>query len=177
MTDFFSTNSFDLAVYVCLFVAVVMGFMTGLLRGLATLFGYACGIGVAAVAAPKLMPFLATYMKSVTPQPWIVFIAVFVVAGALIGALLRMAVSEMVGPNVSIPDRMAGAALGAFRIAVLAVLLVLVFDRMIPPGREPAFLKESQWRPVLSSAAQYGLQSLPPEVEDYIDRLKRQRRI
>ncbi|MGA7012558.1 MAG: hypothetical protein WBZ16_09470 [Pseudolabrys sp.] len=29
MTDFFSTNTFDLAVYVCLFVAVVMGFMTG----------------------------------------------------------------------------------------------------------------------------------------------------
>ena len=84
---------------------------------------------------------------------------------------------KMVGPDVSIPDRIAGALLGAFRIVLLAVLLVLVFDRMIPSGREPAFLKESQWRPVLSSAAQYGLQSLPPEVEDYIDRLKRQRRI
>jgi uncharacterized membrane protein required for colicin V production len=119
MTDFFSTNPFDLAVYVCLFVAVVMGFMKGLLRGLATLFGYACGIGVAAVAAPKLTPFLATYMKSVTPQPWIVFIAVFVVAGALIGALLRLAVSEMVGPKVSIPDRMAGAARLAARQKVL----------------------------------------------------------
>jgi membrane protein required for colicin V production len=58
---------------------------------------------------------------------------------------------------------------------LLAVLLVLVFDRIIPPGREPAFLKGSQWRPVLSSAGQYGLQSLPPEVENYIDRLKRQR--
>lgn len=47
MTDFFSTNTFDLAVYVCLFVAVVMGFMTGLLRGLATIFDYICGIGIA----------------------------------------------------------------------------------------------------------------------------------
>ena len=83
----------------------------------------------------------------------------------------------MVGPNVSVPDRIAGATLGAFRIAMLAVLLVLVFDRIIPPGREPAFLNGSQWRPVFSSAAQYGLQSLPPEAEDYIDRLKRQRRL
>jgi membrane protein required for colicin V production len=177
MTDFFSTNPFDLAIYACLFVAVVMGFMSGLLRGLATIFGYVCGIGIATVATPKLTLFLASYLKSFTPQPWIVFIAVFVMAGVLISALLRLAVSEMVGPKVSIPDRMAGALLGAFRIVVLAVVLVLVFDRMIPPGREPAFLKESQWRPVLSSAAQYGLQSLPPEVEDYIDRLKRQRRI
>ena len=123
MTDFFSTNTFDLAVYVCLFVAVVMGFMAGLLRGLATIFDYICGIGN------------------------------------------------------SVPDRVAGAALGAIRIAMLAILLVLVFDRIIPPGREPAFLKGSQWRPVLSSAAQYGLQSLPPAAENYIDRLKRQRRL
>lgn len=83
----------------------------------------------------------------------------------------------MVGRNVSVPDRVAGAALGAIRIAMLAILLVLVFDRIIPPGREPAFLKRSQWRPVLSSAAQYGLQSLPPAAENYIDRLKRQRRL
>ena len=71
----------------------------------------------------------------------------------------------MVGRNVSVPDRVAGAALGAIRIAMLAILLVLVFDRIIPTGREPAFLKGSQWRPVLSSAAQYGLQSLPPEAD------------
>jgi membrane protein required for colicin V production len=166
-------NLFDLAIYVCLFVAVVMGFMTGLLRGLATIFGYVCGMGVAVVAAPKLTSLLASYMKSAPPPTWIVLIATFVVTGAVIGALLRLAVGEMVGLNVSI----AGALLGACRIVLLAVLLVLVFDRTIPSGREPAFLKESQWRPVLSSPAQYGLQSLPPEVEDYIDRLKRQRRI
>jgi membrane protein required for colicin V production len=60
---------------------------------------------------------------------------------------------------------------------MLAIMLVLVFDRMIPPGREPAFLRDSQWRLVLSSAGQYGIQALPPEAEDYIDRLKRQQRL
>jgi hypothetical protein len=29
----------------------------------------------------------------------------------------------------------------------------------------------------LSAAGQHGLQALPPDVEDYIDRLKRQRRL
>jgi membrane protein required for colicin V production len=142
MSEFFSTNTFDLAVYVCLFVAVVMGFMTGLLRSLPTIFGYICGIGIAVAATPKAVSLLATYPKFPTPQTWIVFAAIFIAAGALISILLRLIVSGMVGPNVSVPDRIAGAALGAF-----------------PPGREPAFLKGSQWRPVLSSAAQYGLQS------------------
>ena len=67
--------------------------------------------------------------------------------------------------------------LGALRVALLAVLLVIIFDRIIPPGREPNFLKGSQWRPVLSTAGQQGLNTLPPEVEQYIDRLKRQRGI
>ena len=62
-------------------------------------------------------------------------------------------------------------------VLFLALMLVVVFDRVIPPGREPAFLKGSQWRPVLSSAAERGLQRLPPEVEAYIDRLKRHRRL
>jgi len=63
---------------------------------------------------------------------------------------------------------------GAVRVILVAVVLVLVFDRIIPPGREPGFLKGSQWRPVLSQAGQKGLRSLPPEVEAYIDRLKKQ---
>jgi membrane protein required for colicin V production len=140
-----------------------MGFMTGLLRGLATIFDYICGIGIAVAVTPKAISLLANYPKIPTPQTWVTFIAIFIAAGALISGVLRMIVSGMVGRNVSVPDRVAGAA--------LAILLVLVFDRIIPPGREPAFLKRSQWRPVLSSAAQYGLQSLPPAAENYIDRL------
>jgi len=174
---FFSTNLFDLAIYVCLFAAVVLGFMTGFLRSLATIFGYLCGMGVAVAASPRLASLLTTYLKMPTPQTWLVFVAVFVAAGAVISALLRLAVSEMVGPDISIPDRIVGAVLGAFRIVLLAVLLVLILDRGIQPGREPAFLKGSQWRPALSSAAQFGLHALPPDVEDYIARLKRQRKI
>ena len=176
MTSFFSTNWFDLAIYVCLFVAVVTGFMTGLLRSLATIFGYIAGMAVAVAAAPRVTPLLTSYLKMPTPQTWIVIVAIFIAAGVVLSALLRLAVSEMVGPNISVPDRIAGAALGAFRIVLLAILLVVVFDRVIPPGLEPTFLKGSQWRPVLSRAAEHGLQSLPPEVEAYIDRLKRHRR-
>lgn len=175
MTTFFSTNPFDIAIYICLFVAVIMGFMTGLLRSLATILGYVCGMGVAVAAAQHVTPILGTYLKMQAPHAWLVVVSIFVAAGAILSALLRLTINEMIGPDIGVPDRVAGAALGAFRIVLLAVLLVLVFDRIIPPGFEPTFLKGSQWRPVLSTAAQHGLQSLPPEVEDYVDRLKRQR--
>jgi membrane protein required for colicin V production len=60
------------------------------------------------------------------------------------------------------------------RIVLLAVLMVLVFDRLIPAGREPEFLKGSQLRPLLSEAGREGLRSLPPDIAETIDRLKRE---
>jgi membrane protein required for colicin V production len=170
-------NAFDAAVYLCLFVAVVMGFIAGLLRSLATIFGYVAGMGIAVAAAPYLTPLVSTQFKLLAGQGWFVFAALFLAAGFALGALLRFCVNEMVGPQVSIPDRVAGAVLGAVRIGLLAVLLVVVFDRIIPPGREPVFLQGSRWRPVLSQAGQAGLRSLPPEVETAIARLKRERGI
>lgn len=132
---------------------------------------------MAVAAAPHVTPLVSSHFKVPAVQNWLVLVAIFIVAGIVLSAILRMGVSEMVGPDVSIPDRAAGAMLGALRVALLAVLLVVIFDRIIPPGREPNFLKGSQWRPILSSAGQHGLRSLPPEVEDYIDKLKRQRGI
>ena len=81
------------------------------------------------------------------------------------------------GERIGIADRFAGSLLGAVRIVLVAMLLVLVFDRLIPPGREPSFLRGSQLRPYLSIAGQAGLRSLPPETTAFIDRLKRERRL
>jgi membrane protein required for colicin V production len=177
MNDILAMNPFDAAVYVCLFVAVVMGFVSGLLRSLATIFGYVAAMGIAAAAAPNLAPLITAQFNLPPARTWLVFVGIFLLAGFLLSALLRFAIGEMVGTKVSVTDRVAGAGLGAVRVGLLAVLLVMVFDRIIPPGREPAFLTGSQWRPVLSRAGQQGLQSLPPDVETYIDRLKRARRL
>ena len=87
---------------------------------------------------------------------------------------MRAAVSGMFGPDVSIPDRLAGSVLGAMRIGLLAILMVLIFDRIIPANRQPPFLLESRLRPILSVAAQNGLKSLPPDAAASIDRLKKE---
>ena len=89
--------------------------------------------------------------------------------------LLRHVIVDFAGSDIHLLDRSAGFLLGAIRALLVAVTIVLIFDRIIPVGREPEFLKGSKVRPWLSLAAQRGLRSLPPEVSDYIDRLKRER--
>jgi membrane protein required for colicin V production len=108
-------------------------------------------------------------------QAWLAFFAIFLAIGFVLSVLLRLAVNEIAGPDIGAADRAAGALLGAVRIGLLAVLMVVIFDRIIPAGREPAFLSGSRLRPILSVAGQAGLKSLPADVADYIDRLKRER--
>ena len=167
-------NTFDAAVIGIMIVAIIMGFQSGLLRALATILGYVCAAPVAIAASPTATQMLTAQLHQ-SVQQWAVFAGLFVIVGILLAALTRMTVGALTGERIGIADRTAGAMLGAVRIILLAIVMVLIFDRIIPPGREPAFLADSKLRPILSAAGQQGLQSLPPDVTDYIDRIKRER--
>jgi membrane protein required for colicin V production len=166
-------NIFDIAVIGATLVAVVMGYRSGLLRSLATIFGYLLAAPLAVVAAPKLAPLFTTQSLSPEGSGILMIAGVFLVAGGVTAALLRGAVSLVAGEDVSVADRAAGAALGAVRILLLAILMVLIFERIIPPNRAPAWLSQSQLRPLLAAAGERGVRQLPPDVVAQIDRMKR----
>jgi membrane protein required for colicin V production len=165
-------NMFDAAVYLVAFVAVVAGFNSGLLRSVATILCYVA-------AAPSFISPMLAGQSDAAAAPWarnsLLFFGLFLATGVALGALSRTALAEVVGARISIPDRLAGAVLGAVRIGLVAVMMVLIFDRLIPADREPAFLRGSQLRPILSMAGQKGLKSLPPETTAFIDQLKKDR--
>jgi membrane protein required for colicin V production len=169
-------NTFDAAIYILVIVAVIAGYRSGLLRSVATILAYVAAAPIALVSAPRLVPVL-TNLFHMPFQTWVVFCGTFFVIGFVFGTLLRTAVSAIAGPTVSLPDRVAGSAFGAVRIGLLAVLMVVIFDRIIPSNRQPPFLADSRLRPILSMAGQQGLKTLPPDVADFIDQLKKQRGI
>ncbi len=128
---------------------------------------------MAVAITPKLTALVFGSVTLSPDQMWLTICGVFIAAGILVSALIRAVINEFIGPDIGLFDRCAGALLGAVRIGLVAVLIVVVFDRIIPADRQPPFLAQSRLRPYLSAAGRMGLQSLPPEVLDYIDRLKR----
>lgn len=163
-------NNFDIAVYFVTAVAVVGGFRAGLLRSLATISGYLIAMPLAVSLTPLVAPIVSGSLRGPVGESRTLFFVVFFAVGILFGAVFRLAVSEFIGTTISLPDRLAGAMLGVVRIALVAVTLVLIFDRIIPANQQPL-------RPILLAAGQRGLKSLPPDVTAYIDQLKRERRI
>ena len=170
-------NSFDAIVYIGLVVAVVTGFNAGLLRSGVTILAYLFAMPIAVWAMSLVSPDSAGQPGSLWAQNPLLFFATFLVIGIVLGKLMRMALDELIGPETGLGDRLAGAALGAVRVGLVAVTLVLIFDQLVPADRQPEYLAGSTLRPLLSAAGQKGFRSLPPEVTATIDRLKRDRRI
>jgi len=167
-------NSFDAAVYVGLVLAVVAGFNAGLLRSAVTILAYLTATPITV----WIMSLIAPGIDGRQPaQTSLLFFGIFLVAGMVLGKSMRMALDESIGPGAGIGDRLAGAALGAMRVGFVAINLVLIFDRVVPSDRQPAYLTGSHLRPLLLVAGQTGLRSLPPDLVAYIDRLRNDRHI
>ncbi len=169
-------NSFDAVIYVGLIIAIVTGFNAGLLRSAVTILAYLFAMPIAVSAMSMISPAFAGKFDS----PWqnsVMFFGSFLAIGIVLGKMMRMALDDAIGSETGIADRLAGAVLGAVRVGLVAITLVLIFDQLVPAGRQPAFLTGSHLRPMLSIAGQKGFKSLPPDVTAYIDRLKKDRRI
>ena len=170
-------NSFDAVIYLGLAVAVVTGFNAGLLRSAVTVLAYLFAMPIAVWAMSLLSPAIDGKPGSLFAQNSLLFFGIFLITGMGLGKLMRMALDETIGPETGFGDRLGGAVLGAVRVGLLATTLVLIFDQLVPPDRQPAYLVGSTLRPMLSVAGQRGFRSLPPEVTAYIDRIKRDRQI
>ena len=170
-------NSFDLVIYLALVIAVVIGFNTGLLRSAITILAYLFAMPIAVAATTLLAPQIGGKLGAPLMQNSLLFFGTFLITGMVLGKAARMALDDTIGSEAGIGDRLGGAVLGAVRISLVAITLVLVFDQLVPDDRQPAFLTGSQLRPLLSTAGQKGLGSLPPDVAATVNRLKWAQRI
>ena len=170
-------NSFDILVVLVSMSAIAAGFKAGLLRSTATILAHLIALPTA-VFLMSLVP-TDSYAKlgSQITSPSPIFFGVFLIASLVLAKSMRVAIDDTVGGEIGVGDRVAGAALGGFRAALVAITFVMAFDQLAPSGRQPAYLANSLLRPSLSAAAQKGFSSLPPDIVAYVDRLKRERRI
>jgi membrane protein required for colicin V production len=169
-------NLFDLAVMIGFVVAILGGFATGLVRSAITLLAYLIAMPLAVVVMTYVPPLDEQYASPLGHNTGF-FLGAFLIIGMALGKFMRVIVDQTVGDEPGLLDRLAGGVLGAVRVGLVAISVVLVFDRIIPVGQEPGFLKGSQLRQIMSDAAQRGFRSLPPELASTIDRLKRERHI
>ena len=140
-------NSFDAVVYLGLVIAMVTGFNTGLVRSAVTILAYLVAVPIAMWAMSVLSPPANGKVVSAFAQNGLVFFGVFLFAGMALGKLARMTVDDATGSHAGPVDRLCGAVLGAVRVGLIAVTIVVVFDRLVPTILQPQWLTGSKLRP------------------------------
>ena len=170
-------NIFDIVVGLSLIVAMALGYRAGLLRSGLSILGYVVAMPIVIWATSLIAPKANTGLGQPLTQSSLIFFAAFLVSGIVLGYLMRLVVDDMIGADINVADRLGGAVLGGVRVVLIAITLVMIFDRLIPANAQPSYLVGSKFRPLLSEAAATGIKSLPPDVLAQIDRLKRERRI
>ena len=167
-------NPFDAVIYIGLVFAMIAGFNTGLIRSAVTIVAYMVAAPIAIWAMSALSPPANGKVVSAFARNGLVFFGVFLFAGIALGKLARVMVDDATGSQAGPVDRLCGAMLGAARVGLIAVTIVLVFERLVPSPLQPQWLAGSKLRPFLSAAGQKGFNSLPPDLAATIDRLKQQ---
>ncbi|MGC1842548.1 MAG: CvpA family protein, partial [Pseudolabrys sp.] len=121
-------NSFDAVVYLGLIIAVVIGFNTGLLRSAIAILAYIAAMPIAMGLVPLVSPQLDGQHALPFAQNSPLFFGAFLVIGMVLGKLTCLALDDIIGPQAGIGDRLGGAALGAVRVGLIAITVMLIFD-------------------------------------------------
>jgi len=133
-------NNFDAVVYIGLVIAMVTGFNTGLVRSAVTILAYLVAVPIAIWAMSALSPPANGKVVAAFAQNGLVFFGVFLFAGMALGKLARVMVDEATGLHAGPVDRLCGAVLGAARVGLIAVTIVVVFERLVPTTLQPQWL-------------------------------------
>ena len=167
-------NPFDAVVTAAVILGVVLGFMSGCCAAWRQSLAISSPRRLPLRLRPRIVPLRRATRHC--PGQCVAAAVSISRAGVDLGALFRNGVDEFIDAMSALFDRVAGAVLGAVRILLVAVLIVVVFDRIIPADRQPPFCSARSCGPICQRAGQKGLQShCRPTSTRYIDRLKRER--
>jgi membrane protein required for colicin V production len=164
-------NLFDLAAGLVLIVSVLVGWIRGAAREVATV----AALIVAAIVALAALRFTGPVARHAVHTPWlaniaailIVFAAVYIVLRVMAGALTRQ-IHQTNGLGGL--DRIVGAGIGAARALVVLGLANLTVNAIMPPDRMPPWISGALLYPV-SAASASALKAFAPRGADLAKRV------
>ena len=164
-------TAFDAIVIVLLIISTLMALARGFMRELATLGAFIAALAAAYYARLFLRGVLNSVMPEDSPD-WlpdlILFIGFFLlvyVVVAWVGASLSKSIQGAEG--VSAFDRIAGAAFGFARGAVVLVFFVFLMRMALDQDRIPEWIRDAQTYPLLERGAEY-VKDVAPQVGERV---------
>jgi membrane protein required for colicin V production len=153
-------NSLDIGICILLAIFIISGLFKGFIRGISSLVAIVCGIILANryyIAASSI----CTYLRIPNPGKVTAYICVFLISYGIIGILSLVLHKFSTASRISYLNRAFGCALGFFKGLVFALILITMFQ-IVLPAKSP-FLKDSVLLPYSNKVIAHAKAIIPKE--------------
>ena len=141
----------DLGVLAVVFISALLAMLRGFTREILAIASWIAAAAAGAYLNQYLVPFLKPY---VAKEPWTQIASatiIFFVALLLVSIITVNLSDAVLDSKVGALDRSLGFLFGAARGFVLCVIAFVFFTMLDPPEKQPVWVKDAKFRPVLAS--------------------------
>ena len=154
-------TAFDIAVVAVIALSALLALARGAVREVLGLASWIGAIAVAFVAFERVRPLVAPHIQEPliadAATLAIVFIVPFVAFKILAAIIAGVVSASPLGPF----DRLLGFGFGVLRGILIVCAAYLVISAFLPPGRQPAWLRDARTLPQVQKGAALLTQALP----------------
>jgi uncharacterized membrane protein required for colicin V production len=154
----------DIALVVCLLLAIWLGARRGIWWQFVRLLGIVATLALARAVAPRLAPGLQHYLSSLSPEfaNGLMWGCVLVLGLSVVTLVGRIGKAALEGADFALLDRIGGALLGAVTMALIFTGAVIVAAQVASPEWNAKYLRESKTQLIVNELAQRIPNALDP---------------
>ncbi len=163
----------DLGLIVVILISALLAMLRGFTREVLAIASW----GAAAVAAiyfyPLVLPYVKPYIQKDVLAMAMAAAAVFFVTLILVSIITIRLSDAILDSKVGALDRSLGFVFGAARGLLLCVIAFVFFSWLVPPEKQPEWVKGAKMKPLLQSTGDQLTSLLPDDPEGIIGRFKK----
>ena len=163
----------DLGLIVIILISALLAMLRGFTREVLAIASWGAAAAAAVYFYPLVLPYVKPYIQKDVVAMAVSAAAVFFVTLILV-SIITIKLSDMIlDSKVGALDRSLGFVFGAARGLLLCVIAFVFFNWLVPPDKQPEWVKSARMKPLLQSTGDQLTSLLPDDPEGIIGRFKK----
>ncbi len=163
----------DLGLIVVILISALLAMLRGFTREVLAIASWGAAAAAAVYFYPLVLPYVKPYIQKDVLAMAVSAAAVFFATLVLVSVITIRLSDAILDSKVGALDRSLGFVFGAARGLLLCVIAFVFFSWLVPPEKQPEWVRAAKMKPLLQSTGDQLTSLLPDDPEGIIGRFKK----
>ena len=163
----------DLIVLGIVFISAVLAMMRGFTREVLAIVSWVAAAAAAYLLHPYVKPYLDPYISNATASLAASIGVVFLLTLIIVSIFTVKFSDFILDSKIGALDRSLGFVFGTARGLLICVIGYAFFAWLVPPDKQPTWVRDSKTKPLLESSGESLMAMLPQDLDTQLNRLRR----